>query len=251
MPFIICRPGNGRSEWGGPPLCYLLRSCVQWQLQDWVGHWTPHLRISSPHPLLPCFQINGLSTPWVSAPRLIIPNPVYRANNCRISHKKNIKGASKGISRPTWEEWASELLYLVSTQRCFLLPPATGCDRPLVRFSNLIIFVFGNNLVVINDNFNRNIPCLIIYVILTILFVIKVNTTAILSFPLWDFCAWLSLLSWSPQAPDKSTIDGFLVGPPCILPEPSDWWRGMTTHPTRQTHLKYELGHNMKIWKVM
>ena len=99
-----------------------------------------------------CFQINGLSTPWVSAPRLIIPNPVYRANNCRISHKKNILGASRRISRPTWEEWASELLYLVSTQRCFLLPPATSCDRPLVRFSNLIIFVFVNILVVINDN---------------------------------------------------------------------------------------------------
>ena len=139
---------------GGPPLCYLLRSCVQRQLQGWDGHWTPHFRISPPlpHPLLLCFQINGLSTPWVSAPRLIIPNPVYRANNWRISPKKNITGASRRISRPTWEEWASELLYLVSTQRCFLLPPATSCDRPLVRFSNLIIFAFVNILVVTNDN---------------------------------------------------------------------------------------------------
>ena len=146
---------------GGPPLCYLLRSCVQWQLQGWDGHWTPHFRISPPpHSPTWCFQINGLSTPWVSAPRLIIPNPVYRANNCRISHKKNIKnitGASKRISRPTWVEWASELLYLVSTQRCFLLPPATSCDRPLVRFSNLIIFVFVNILIVINDNLGTSL----------------------------------------------------------------------------------------------
>ena len=57
-----------------------------------------------------------------------------------------------------------------------------------------------------------NIPCLIICVILNFLFVIKVNMVSNLSIPWFDFCAWFSLLWWSPQAPDKSTIDGILVG---------------------------------------
>ena len=103
MPFIICRPGNGRNEWGEggsatllPPqiMCSEAITGLGWPLDP------PLQNLPPPSPTW-CFQINGLSTPWVSAPRLIIPNPVYRANNCRISHKKNILGASRRISRPT------------------------------------------------------------------------------------------------------------------------------------------------------